>query len=778
MKSNQLLSFLWVMLCLLPLSISAQGEGIVKGIIYDASTSEILEGTRVVWDSTGGTIGGPSGYEMKIPAGEHLLEFSFIGYKKEARQITVQAGETLELNMALTPETKELDIVVVTGSRHEKKLGEEIASMEVVKPYLIENNNALDGGEVVAKVPGVTIVDRQISIRGAGGYSYGVGSRVQVLVDDIPILTGDLAEVRWNFIPIEHVEQVEVIKGSASSLYGSSAMNGVVNFRTGSPGDVPVTKIQISQGIYNNPARQAIQWWPNSTRPFYTNAFMSHRRKLNDKSDITLGGQLSLERGYQEGADDQNGRFNIRYRYHPEKKPGMRLELNSNVMYQRFGQFFLWETYETAYKPFAGTLSQDRYTYANIDPVFTYLTEGGTRHIARGRYYNIARWYDDGRRSASSHIYSTEYQYQKEFNRNITLTAGGLVTFTNSFSNLYPGQKIVTAQGALYAQAEKRFNDKLTVLGGMRYEMNWLSGYELLTTAARDSNGVGRPILRAGLNYRPTKSTYIRASIGEGYRFPSVGERFLDANLGNVLQIIPNTELQPEHGWTAEMGLKQALKVGEWLGFFDFAVFWTEYKDMVEYNFRSYIFDSTGIKIGFQPNNVSKARVAGFECSLMGEGQIGPFPLRFLGGYTFNYPADLASDSTQQSVSVFLGNMMDSFSDITAIDANSILKYSMRHLVRADIEMEWKKLMVGFNYSYNGFMDRIDNVFSIIPGVEQYREVNNSGNAVMNARIAYQINEQSRLNFILKNLANREYALRPALMEAPRSFEIQYKIVF
>ena len=70
----------------------------------------------------------------------------------------------------------------------------------------------------MSKTPGVSILDGQVGIRGGSGYSYGVGSRVQMLLDGMPLLSGDLGEIWWSYLPMEHVSQVEVVKATASSM--------------------------------------------------------------------------------------------------------------------------------------------------------------------------------------------------------------------------------------------------------------------------------------------------------------------------------------------------------------------------------------------------------------------------------------------------------------------------------------------------------------------------------------------------------------------------------
>ena len=105
------------------------------------------------------------------------------------------------------------------------------------------------------------ILDGQPGIRGGAGYSYGAGSRVLVLLDDLPILTGDAGDVKWDYLPVENVGQIEIIKGASSVLYGSSALNGVFNIRTAYPASKPETYLNTFMGVYLDPKRTEMIWW-------------------------------------------------------------------------------------------------------------------------------------------------------------------------------------------------------------------------------------------------------------------------------------------------------------------------------------------------------------------------------------------------------------------------------------------------------------------------------------------------------------------------------------
>lgn len=68
------------------------------------------------------------------------------------------------------------------------------------------------------------------------------------------------------------------------------------------------------------------------------------------------------------------------------------------------------------------------------------------------------------------------------------------------------------------------------------------------------------PILRAGLNYQLTEGTYIRCSYGQGYRYPTIAEKFIETGAGGI-SVFPNPEVQPESSWNAEAGIKQGFKI-------------------------------------------------------------------------------------------------------------------------------------------------------------------------------------------------------------------------
>lgn len=755
----------------------------ISGKVSDKANGETLIGVNIFnQDNVGASTNIDGEYSVNLPAGDHTVTFKFIGYELKTKKVTLKEGEDLKLNIKLSTASTTLDLVVVTGSQFEKKVSDEMVTVDVVQEYLIENTASPDLKAAVGKVPGVTILDGQASIRGGGGYSYGVGSRVQLVIDDLPLLTGDLKDIQWSAIPMETVEQIEVVKGASSGLYGSGAMNGVIHVRTGWGKAKPETSFRIYQGVYTNPKIEEARWWDKSFSPTFTGAFISHRQKIKN-FDVVVGAHASSDLTYLQRGHRQAFRGNFKTRYRSTKVKGLSYGLNGSAQYQQSGRFVLWtNNLEGAYKPLDGTSSTDKYAFVNVDPWIQYSGEKVGMHSLKARYYRVERRNDSWEDPSASNVMFFDYRFQNEFKHRFRFTAGIQYQYIWSFSSLYPeAGNIITHNPSVYAQLEKQFGKRITILYGLRNETNKLPSIGTETTWTIFDVGpvtIKLPfITRFGSNFKVAKKTNIRASFGQSFRFPSIGEKHIDASLG-PLKILPNEELQSESGWSAELAVKQGFRLSKWNAYFDFALFWMEFKDMVEYQFGIYDIGEPEPTLGFKPFNVSKARVAGVEFGLTGDGSIGPIPVRVFLGYTFNYPADLQSDTSQKNVEVFIQNFFQSINNSDSLtESASILKYRITNVFKADIELDFWKFTVGYSAEYNSYINRIDAEFeTFLPGFSEYRELNNSGIWKMDARFMFRISKRSSVAFIAKNFLNEFYSLRPGVMEAPRSFSLQYKL--
>ncbi|MEO1435481.1 MAG: TonB-dependent receptor, partial [Bacteroidota bacterium] len=378
-----------------------------------------------------------------------------------------------------------------------------------------------------------------------------------------------------------------------------------------------------------------------------------------------------------------------------------------------------------------------------------------------------------------SNTFYGEYQYQRTFAQlgGLNVVAGVVGQAVNSDSELFGNAEYSTSNFATYVQADRKFFDKLNVSIGIRYERNTINSPDSVANPLEPTTLLpnpetqsieGKPVLRLGINYQPAAYTFFRASWGQGYRFPTIAERYTLADIGGVIGVRPNPVLQSETGWTGEIGVRQGFKVSNWQGFLDVAAFWSEYQDMMEFTFGGA--DPDNQFLGFQSVNIDDTRIRGFEASIIGKGKLFGIPTEVLTGYTYIDPQYQTFSERQQ--------------ELSSSDEN-ILKYRFEHTFKLDIQSQFfGKVDIGVALQYNSFMKAVDRFFEevqlspIIPpidlfGLRDYRERNQNGTAVLNLRFAYNFNENAKLSCLVKNATNQVYMLRPALMEAPINVTIR-----
>jgi len=742
----------------------------IRGTVTSTKTNEQLGGVTVIADDTNAVSADSQGkYVLPLSAGKHSIVFKLIGFAENKISEEIKPGEMKSVNITLEESATELKPIVVSAGKFEQRIEDVTVSMEVIKPSQVENKNITEMDDIIDQTPGLNVIDGQVNIRGGAGWSYGAGSRVALLVDDLPQLTADASDAKWNFLPVENLEQVEVIKGASSALFGSSALDGVINIRTAYPKSEPQTKIYFFTGFYDTDQKiidnDTTYNLNNSGSIPLMNSGMSffHSRQIKNL-DLVIGGNVFMDNGYRRGEYEHRGRINANLRYRSKKIDGLSYGINLNTMYTDGSLFFIWKNDTTgAYLPATNTLSSYEANRTNLDPFLTYIDKHKNVHKIRTRWFHTININNTDQNSKAD-LYYTEYQYQKHFNNELTLTAGLVNTYSTVSSELYAdhtGDNV-----AFYIQGDYKWKKFSFSLGG-RAEQNRIDSEKDNLT----------PVMRAGLNYHAFSETYLRASVGQGYRFPSIAEKFVKTHVGGV-GIYPNDSLEPEKSLGMEAGMRQGFRLGSWTGYLDAAAFRNEYKNMMEFTFAFWgPFDPQTFGAGFKSLNVGNTEIKGFEITLTAKGKIaGEFGAGFLAGYTYLDPQQLTYDSSYIA-KVGKDNYQGS-------DSSNFLKYRYRHLVRADAELTFKKFSLGLSMRYNSFMQNIDKVFVttigslFIPGVKHYRENHNTGDMVFDLRTSVQIFGNFKLSFICKNFFNHIYMQRPADMQPPRTFVMQVGLIF
>lgn len=914
----------------------------VKGYVYDEVTNEVLPGVSVYYKDGGKAVGivtdSDGQYDMPLPEGGVSLIFSYLGYETKTFPLIMSRNQTRTLNVPMAVQSQLMDEVVVSVGRYEQKLNEITVSMEVLKAPDIAKQSPTDLTAVLKTIPGVEVTDRQPSIRSGSGWTYGVGSRSLILIDGMSALTPGSGEINWNVIPLENIEQVEVLKGASSVLYGSSALNGLINVRTKRPGLEPVTRINAYLGIYGNPARDSYEWWDKSfwkegkypvkpalrgslfsgiRNPIYNGIDFSHTRRIRN-FDVSAGINYFTDEGYRSGNYTQRLRIGGNVTYHDPDIQGLNYGFNTNFLSNDYAGFFLWRSPEEAYQqsPLANMGRQANLFY--IDPFLNYRNEEkGTNHRFKGRFFwqgnqivtnttdksildiannmgfeygkipeiidmaqnwqttllprflpylpqvlngnvnglmgelktlgktyfpaarpadymDLVSWVmgrtplptnideaipwitealgpakdNNGDRDYTTSYY-LDYQFSKAFDHS-QLTLGA--TYDHVYANSKVTGRHQSDNAAVFAQYDHKFFDRLNVSVGGRLEYYRIDdNYREAETSLFGADIPVKPVFRGGLNYELAEYSFIRASFGQGYRYPSVTEKYVLKDIGGI-GAFPNAELKAESGYNAEFGIKQGYKFGNLKGFVDMAAFYTRYKDMIE--FRLGVFDKTtfeymtglsdligiitgpngigNLGIGAQFVNSGRAEIYGVDVSTTGVYDFNTDTrLTYNVGYVYTMPVDLDQDKRQAEE--------DANTDLLAMRSKSndskYLKYRQKHSLKGMFDLEWKRYSIGTNLAWKSKTLAVDyfmvdereksmpNLWDHVRGLlfgdlHSYWMEENKGHFTMDLRMGIKLTENLRFQGMINNLLNTEYSVRPMDVSQPRTFVFQLSANF
>lgn len=207
-------------------TLAAQSGPLIAGRVVDASTGAALGNVSVVLSDGARTTSAPDGsYRLRaLEQGSALLEARRPGFAMASRAVTLANGQTLSVQLSMTPIPVELRTQRVSADAPQSTPG-----TTVLNRAEIERSGARDVGELLRGQPGITLVPRggpgspvTISIRGSSA------DQVLVLLDGIPINNPISGEADLSTLDPAGVERVDIVRGAQSSRYGGQALGGVI----------------------------------------------------------------------------------------------------------------------------------------------------------------------------------------------------------------------------------------------------------------------------------------------------------------------------------------------------------------------------------------------------------------------------------------------------------------------------------------------------------------------------------------------------------------------
>lgn len=699
------------------------------------------------------------------------LTVTMFEYNTVSQRIVLKPGITT-YNFTLQPLESSTEDVVITASRHEQKLEEVPVSMIVLKQKQVDIQGSNDIVNVLEQVPGVSILDDQLSIRGSSGYSYGVGSRVMVCLNGLPLLTADATAAIYDLIPMDNIRQIEVIKGASSVLYGSSALGGVINILTSEPGDKPVTLIRSNSSIFDKPRNKILDWDGNSSA-WIQGMHIFHSRNIGPVSMVLqLDGVKNT--GYRMGTDTEQFRVLTMLGYRPKNLSQLFIGLNAGAQVDSNGTYLYWKGYypdtsiytvgsrrDTVVRGGAltpdpsGVRKQMQYRI-NIDPTISWLFENPSILLTWRSRWSTFQNQNSTQQEANGRLFYHELVANMSlWKERITWTSGMSVIPSRCWSDSLYGEHNGMQTG-VFTQGNLSLG-RVTGSLGVRYQYNTI-----------DKGKVSSGLLKSvGVNVRLLKATFLRASYGEGLRSPSPAERFTNTSAG-LINIKPNVSIRDESGYSIEGGIRQLLGFGNVKGYLDAAIFRMDFNDMIEFETNWGAFPPT-----FSTNNFSHARIEGYEIGMGLNWKWKDLTVEGMAGYTYTDPRDL----------LFKPDSLRKFDDPKTWkpgfkDRPEFLKYRSQHMGRATVSIGYRKWSFSTNFRYLSKIENIDQfLLLVIQDLRTYMPQHQTGYRVYDFILGYDFG-QTALSLHVMNALNEEYMTIPGTLGEQRRFTLQWKVQF
>lgn len=730
---RRLILYIVLILSISCVSAAQEKTGTLVGRVVDANSGEPLSGANVFIRGTFlGTASDINGdfRIRRIPPGAHTIVVSIVGYQRQLiDRVQFQAGEERTLNVQLKPIIIQTEQVVITASRREQSMEEIPVSVSTVSAEMIADRNIVTLDDALRYVPGVNMLQDQINIRGSTGYSRGVGSRVLLLLDGMPFITGDTGEINWETIPTYQVERVEIVKGAGSALYGSSALGGVVNVITKDIDESPRLQFRAYSGLYDKPRYSEWDW--SSKRRFNSGGIVTYSDKVGSFGYL-LSASRSVDDSYRE--NDAYHRWSLFSKVKYDLSTFSSLSLTANYLARTHGNFFWWKNLREATRP--ATLQVNgkvRVKRGNLGFAYKEFLSDQFFFTIKAMYFGNF-WQDDSagqiNNTSTSHLFSLETQGTYEISTSNILTLGLAGHYDQVEANLFgthPGFGV-----AAYIQNELALGAGTKLTGGIRFDAQRVSALSL----------VAQLHPKIGMVYAPDQRTTLRASLGTGYRYPSIAELFISSPINiSDIAILPNPDLQVEKSLTYEIGLSRILSDHLHL---DAALFKNDFRNLIEAgvkikNVKRAPSDLQGVdRAVIQFDNVTKARIQGGEVGLKIQ-----WLERLLStdlSYTYIWPWDVAE--------------------------SRVLNFRPRHIFYGSTLLTWERLRAAFDFRYVSRIERIDeNLVRLAPIIHGDQRVEikvvdvraSYDFAVLEAPFRFGLNVNNALNYhyveLIGNLA-------------------------
>ncbi|SVB97198.1 uncharacterized protein METZ01_LOCUS250052, partial [marine metagenome] len=238
----------------------------ITGSITDKDNGSPLIGANVILKGT--SMGGASDVDgtytiPNVPAGSYVLTANYIGYETVEKDIVVEGGTVNRFDFELASSAIQMETYVVTASRRRERVEDAPAAISVITKQAIRRESNTNLGDYLKTTKGLDFTQSGIDSYNitARGFNSSFSSRLMTLTDGRMANVPSLRLTAYNVIPVsfDDVEQIEVVLGPSSALYGPNAHSGVLNIISSSPLRSQGTSLNISGGTISQADTDPLQ---------------------------------------------------------------------------------------------------------------------------------------------------------------------------------------------------------------------------------------------------------------------------------------------------------------------------------------------------------------------------------------------------------------------------------------------------------------------------------------------------------------------------------------
>lgn len=506
-----------ILCCLMAVSVSAQR--IISGTVLDENGEPLMGATVSVKEKkTIGTTTDMQGkYALTLPDNkEYTLQVSYMGYLSLHRKLS--AGKAGKVNFTLKEDAVNMETVVVTGTRTPKLLKDVPIVTRVITSNEIKRVDATHIGDLLqSELPGIEFsysMNQQVSLNMQG---FG-GNAVLFLVDGERLAGETLDNIDYNRLNMDNVGRIEIVKGAASSLYGSNAVGGVVNIISKNSSEPWLANVNARYGAYDEQRYGGTVGFNAGKFNSVTNI----QHTTIDDIDLSNGAEdLSTVGDYSKVYGSRT--WNIKERLLFTANDHLRLTA-------RAGYFFRQRNVSTAtkerYRDFSGGL-KGNYTFdRNNDLEVAYSFDQYDKSDYLEQNQNDIRDYSNVQHAVRAF-------YNHTFAGKNILTVGGdyMRDYLMSYQFADNGDKHQSTLDG-FAQFDWNPLESLNVIAGLRFDYYSDADVHHLSP-------------KLGLMYKIGNCS-LRGSYAGGFRAPTLKEMYMNFDMSSIFMIYGNPDLKSE----------------------------------------------------------------------------------------------------------------------------------------------------------------------------------------------------------------------------------------